>query len=69
MSERSEPQRRVAAIETNKEYVVQNREGQAGRRIVVNGKLLTYKQTALFEKLIRESDTFQKRFMELSESK
>lgn len=41
----------------------------SGRRIMVNGKLLTYKQTALFEKLMQESETFPKRFAELSEAK
>lgn len=35
-------------------------------RIAVNGKILTFKQSRLFEKLMQESDSFQKRFVELS---
>lgn len=41
----------------------------SGRRIMVNGKLLTYRQTALFEKLMKESETFPKRLAELSDAK
>lgn len=35
-------------------------------RIAVNGKILTFKQSRLFEKLMAESETFQKRYIELS---
>lgn len=45
--------------------VANNRQGATGgRRIYVNGKLLSYKQTALFEKAIQDPG-FQKRFKEL----
>jgi hypothetical protein len=36
-----------------------------GRRIVVNGKLLTYKQTAQFEKFMQDED-FRARFSRLA---
>lgn len=38
-------------------------------RIAVNGKILTTKQSRLFEKLMAESPTFQQRFVELSQGK
>lgn len=36
------------------------------RRAVVNGKLLSVKQTILFDKLMAESDTFRIQFAKLS---
>ena len=36
------------------------------RRAVVNGKLLSAKQTVLFDKLMAESETFRTRFAKLS---
>lgn len=36
-------------------------------RIAVNGKILTHKQSRQFEKFMAESETFQKRYMELSQ--
>lgn len=36
------------------------------RRAVVNGKLLSVKQTVLFDKYMKESENFRTRFMQLS---
>jgi hypothetical protein len=36
------------------------------RRITVNGKVLTYKQTAQFEKFMAESETFRANFVRLA---
>jgi hypothetical protein len=38
----------------------------AGRRMMVNGKLLSEKQTRQFEYLSKNSETFRKRFLELA---
>lgn len=39
------------------------------QRMVVNGVILTSKQTEQFKKFMETSETFQKRFVELSSGK